>query len=191
MKSVRLIIGLMLTVSGIIFGGESQSFDLTIKVDKSRSIFMDKVSASDLLKYKAFGIGAPAQSDEYYYVNSACFEKTVGPADCFAKIYNIVKKYPSQWLSPEQEQKNYLFPRYIPQSFLEKIEKSRAEDKIFSHILEVKNKKQITFNYLVEYSEKQNETGGEQTNIQVSPVATPSHRDYVVDLLTLLSFIIF
>ena len=171
--------------------------NVLIRIGLDKPVLKKDVPACDLWNYRKFGIDKPEQSDEYYCVQSAEYQKVFDTTGYFSETCNLVQKIPCALSSLKVKQEDYLFPKYVPKSFLEKIKTVQNQQSLLSHTMKVKfsnaqkkiETKKIIFNYTVEYDEKQNKIVAQELVAQDHSQESSMNKDYLVDVIELLLLI--
>ena len=162
---VCCLFGLRLYASQAVIPRVDQVINVDINIDHSQSIPMNQVPADDLMNYRFFGIKA-SPSDSYFPVERALYKEIFSKAGyhgnqyyeagSYTKTGNLVGKIPHIFLKFTKNRENpkktkdMFFPRYIPHSFIEKLEKQSR----LNHTVGVTKKQNIILAYTIENIQK-------------------------------------
>jgi hypothetical protein len=207
MQGVRLIISLMLITHGIVLGSQYQILDVCIQVKLDQSFRRGSIPADELEKYGRFGMVEAPPFDRYFSVSSALYGDYLDFKQSVEIKKNLLCKIPVMIKDDIKNTaddnevallKQYTFPKFIPNTFIEKLKTCQKDSRPFQHVI-YKNKnngntKTLALRYWIGQAENK-EKLLKPAMISLSKTISQENRtesfyasDYVIDLLNLLEF---
>jgi hypothetical protein len=148
---------LLFIVSGIIcgtaFGAQEHILDVCIHVDASVALRRSDVGSKHLEKYNHFGMKKAQPFDRYFVVTAARYVDHFNHCGHVQVEKNFIQDVPSQIniiSLPQDEFKSARFPKYVPESFIEKIKKHQAAKKLFEHIVYENQERSFKIRYTIQ-----------------------------------------
>ena len=144
MQNVRFVISLILITSGVIVGAQYQVLDVCIQVKSDQSFRKGSIPSNELEKYGRFGMREAPPFAQYFRVSSVPYDDYLDQNQLVEIKKNLIKHVP---LMIEKDirlscsdnaltvLKQYKFPKFLPKTFIEKVENCEKEARPFQHVI--------------------------------------------------------
>ncbi len=210
MQNVRLLIGLALVAHGIAFCAQYQVLDVCIQIKSDRFFRKNNIPADELEKYGRFGMVESPPFDKYFSVLSAFYDDYLDFQQCVEIKKNLLNKIPIMIVNDIKNVshdnhdktltllKEYRFPKFLPRTFIEKLETRQKDNRPFQHVI-YKNKnngntRTLALRYWIgDVTNKEKQPIclariiHNQHALEDKPIEPFFAHDYVIDLLNLLA----